>query len=201
LISGFCFILPNGTTNVTSVFAVELGNPNNRVNAISFVVLNANLIDADFNFGSANAGKTFLIFVSGPNGQSRNLISTDPRPAGCPTGNEDGIQVVFRCLLPPPICNDPRPAVAACTLSRTAGGAFVLEVTGTGIKTGATITISGQTPNKVKFKNGRFVIKAPCALIPGPIVITNPGPVATGCPANNNTSLAVQCNERCPSGQ
>jgi hypothetical protein len=32
-------------------------------------------------------------------------------------------------------------------------------------------------------------------------VITNPGPVATGCPANNNTSLAVQCNERCPSGQ
>ncbi|HEU4387651.1 MAG TPA: hypothetical protein VFV34_07635, partial [Blastocatellia bacterium] len=201
LISGFCFILPNGTANVTSVFAVELGNPSNRVNAISFVILSPNLIDADFNFGSANNGKVFLIFVSGPSGQSRNLITTDPRPAGCPTGNEDGIQVVFRCQTPPQQCADPRPAVGTCLLSRNEGGAFVLEVPVTGTKTGATITISGQTPTKVKFKNGRFIIKAPCALIPGPIVVTNPGPVAQGCPANNNTSVAVQCNERCPSGQ
>jgi hypothetical protein len=98
LISGACFVI-NGAANVTSVFAVENGNPNNRINATAFVILNPNLIDAFFNFGTANAGKTFLIFVSGPNGTSQNL-TTPPTGATCapPTlGNQQGIQVTFRC--------------------------------------------------------------------------------------------------------
>jgi hypothetical protein len=200
LISGFCFILPNGAANVTSVFAVELGNPSNRINAIAFSILSPNLIDADFNFGSANAGKTFLIFVSGPSGQSRNLIATDPRPAGCPTGNENGIQVIVVCRQDIPPCSEQRPQVASCAIDRAPGGAFILTVTGTGIRTGATITISGQTPARVKFKNGRFIIKRACNLLPGPIVITNPGTPPAGCPANNNMSPPFQCNQTCPAG-
>src|SRR5262249_55994112 len=60
LISGACFILPSfgpagvGTTNVTSVFAQEVGNPSNVKQATNFVILNPNLIDALFNFGSPN---------------------------------------------------------------------------------------------------------------------------------------------------
>jgi hypothetical protein len=133
LISGFCFVLPNGQTNVTSVFAVELGNPANRINAIVFSPIAPGLIDADFNFGTANAGKTFLIFVSGPSGQSRNLISTDPRPAGCPIGNENGIQVTFRCAAATTAPGDPA-ILTGCTVERTAAGGFNLIVTGTNIR-------------------------------------------------------------------
>ncbi|MFL6277303.1 MAG: hypothetical protein ACJ74G_19130, partial [Blastocatellia bacterium] len=72
LITGACFTFTTPSANgpvvntVTSVFALERGNTANRINAAPFVVINANLIDAFFNFGSANAGKTFLIFVQGP---------------------------------------------------------------------------------------------------------------------------------------
>jgi hypothetical protein len=87
LISGACFIIPQGS--ITSVFAVERTNPANVIQATNFVVLNNNLIDALFNFTSANAGKTFLIFVTGPGGTSRNLTTAVAgAPAGCPLGNE-----------------------------------------------------------------------------------------------------------------
>jgi hypothetical protein len=194
LISGFCFILPNGTVNVTSVFAVELGNPNNRVNAISFVVLSPNLIDADFAFGSANAGKTFLIFVEGPNGRSRNLISTDPRPAGCPTGNEDGIQVTFRCQAATPPPGD-APIVVSAFMDGDA-----LDVTVENAKAGVTFSVGGFTPRKIKAKGqttvgsairSRFILrKGFCDGLPGALVVTNPGP--------NGASAPFPINSRCP---
>jgi hypothetical protein len=216
LISGGCFILPSfgpngvGSTNVTSVFAVESGNPSNVVQALRFVVLSPFLINADFAFTSANAGKTFLIFVSGPNGTSQNLTSLPAGTVGCPAGllgNQLGIQVTFKCDTPPPPpgggTNFDIAAVNACLISRTPAGAFVLTVSGTNIKSGATVTISGTAINKKKFKGAdsanpgaftRVILKgaALCApgVLPGAIVITNPG--ATGRP-----SPPFACNQSC----
>ena len=97
LITGACFII-NGVPNVTSVFAIDRANAATRINATAFFIIDAGVIDAFFNFGSANAGKTFLIFVSGPNGTSRNITSAVAgSPANCPLGNEQGIQVTFTC--------------------------------------------------------------------------------------------------------
>jgi hypothetical protein len=180
LISGFCFILPNGAVNVTSVFAVELGNPGNRINAVAFSVLSPNLIDADFNFGTANAGKTFLIFVSGPSGQSRNLIATDPRPAGCPTGNENGIQVTFRCAATTPPPGD-APVIQSVNLD-LANNAIVVDVMN--LKANFSVGINGVTPRKVKVKGAltvgspiltRIVLRKVCSTLPGNLVFTNPG--------------------------
>jgi hypothetical protein len=211
LISGACFlgtVTRPGTPQtisltVTSVFAVERGNPANVVPARTFTILSANLIDADFLFGSANAGKTFLIFATGPGGQSRNLTALPAGAQFCPSGytsgNENGIQVTITCQAPPA----PRdvPTLTSCALERTDAGGFVLVVSGSNIKAGAAVTVSGQTPRRVKFRGEtspgsgvftRLVLKGICGLIPGPIVVTNPG--ATG-----GASQPLQCNERCPS--
>jgi len=91
-ISGVNF---NSPGPVTSVFAVEDGNPGNVINATSFVVTSDNIITAQFNFGGPNLGKRFLIFVTGPGGTSRNL--TGPTPTGVPTGNEQGNIIAFNC--------------------------------------------------------------------------------------------------------
>src|SRR6185436_1600872 len=104
LISGACFTFTGSTgpvINVTSVFAQDISNPANVIQAKAFQILAPNLIDAHFAFGSANAGKTFLIFVTGPNGTSRNLTTLPAgSPAGCALGNEQGIQVTFKCNAP-----------------------------------------------------------------------------------------------------
>jgi hypothetical protein len=210
LISGACFLLPG--SNVTSVFAVDAANPNTVIQATNFTVLNANLVDALFCFGSANAGKRFLVFVSGPNGTSQNLTAL-PAGAMCPagfTGNQQGIQVTFTCdSLPPAPCvpGDPRPecpvsnppaVVNGCALERSASGAFTLTITGANIKGDATVTIGGVTPKKLKFRNAettpntfqRVIAKGRvCGALPGAIRITNPGASA---------SAAFQCDQRCP---
>jgi hypothetical protein len=204
--------------NVTRVFAVErlasgALNPANTKDATRFVVLGPTLIDAFFEFGTVNAGKTFLIFVSGPNGTSRNLVASDTRPAGCPTGNEQGIQVTFTCLSqPPPPCQpgDPPPCPApkppparvnACDLNRSASGSFTLTVDGSNIKSTAVITVGGKTPKKVKFQqqqsNGTFnrvkLKGGICDGLPGPIVIDNKD--------GGDPSAPFQCNESCPRQQ
>lgn len=84
LLSGANFTQTSGASNVTSAFAVELGNPSNVVQATSFVVVTPNLIDAIFNFGSANACKTFRILVSGPCGTSASNPQVEFR-TNCPT--------------------------------------------------------------------------------------------------------------------
>jgi hypothetical protein len=211
LITGACFII-NGVPNVTSVFAQDRANCATRINATAFVIVNNNLIDAIFNFTSANAGKTFLIFVSGPNGTSRNISPCQTAPAGtpalCPTGNEQGIQVTFTCNTstggggggnPPDIA-----VLERCRLNRDeVSGAFTLDVFGTNIKLGAAVTINGQVPKKVQFKDlatgstdtfTRIRIKKQvCKNLNGAasIVVTNPGP-------NGAPSVPLLCSATCP---
>ena len=193
LISGACFII-NGLPNVTSVFAVELGNPNNVIQATRFVILNANLVDALFNFGSVNAGKTFLIFASGPNGTSQNLTTLPVGAAGCPLGNQQGVQAFFRCRTGTPGGGGGAADLAiveGCSINRSASGKRSLEVTGRNFKEGATMTIGGQSPKKLKFKgevqagsNISFTRiigtgKVKCSMVPGSIIVTNPGAAAS----------------------
>src|SRR5215475_6613915 len=126
LITGSCFILPNGTTNVTSVFAVDIANSAKVIQSTRFVVLSPTLIDALFCFGSANAGHTFLIFASGPNGTSRNLTAAS---GTCPIGNEQGIQVTVKCnAATSSTSSDPQ--VLGCDVNRSDTGKFTLVITG-----------------------------------------------------------------------
>jgi hypothetical protein len=202
LISGACFIIPQGS--ITSVFAVEKTNPANVIQATNFVVLNNNLIDALFNFGSANAGKTFLIFVTGPGGTSRNLTAAVAgAPAGCPLGNEQGIQVTFTCASSTTPGGGGTPDIAVvtgCRLDRRETGQFFLDITGTNIKQGATATVGGVTPKKIKVvevapgtqnPTKLRLVKKICGGLPGNVIITNPGP-------NGAPSQPFNCTERCP---
>src|SRR5215213_9115749 len=200
--TGACFLTPAGAPAVTSVFAIERGTTN-RIDATRFVVLGQDRIDAFFNFGTANAGKTFLIFVQGPGGISRNLTSLPAgAPANCPLGNELGVPVTFTCETRTGGGNDGDTiniaVVNGCRLDRSATGKFTLTVTGSNIKSGATLTISGGTPKKLKFKdlqtstntfNRVVAIGQLCSKLPGDIVITNPGARA---------SAPFRCNDACP---
>jgi hypothetical protein len=67
---------------------------------------------------------------------------------------------------------------------------------------GTTISIRGTAPPRTKFKNGRFIVKRPCNLIPGPITVTVPQiPPGAGCTNADRTSPVFQCDLACPSGQ
>ncbi|HXU40131.1 MAG TPA: hypothetical protein VN937_27495 [Blastocatellia bacterium] len=205
LIPGSCFLLAGGKANVTSVFAVDAANPNNIIQAHPIAILSNNLVDAFFQLGGANAGRTFLIYAAGPNGTSRNLTALPANsPAGCPLGNEQGVPVVLKCKAATGSAGSgegstaPSPlAVSGCRVERIDTGAFVLSVFGKGIRDGATMTVGGVTPKKLKFKGvdatdgaftqivakGRF-----CDNLPGAIVITN---------ANGASSAPMVCGERC----
>jgi hypothetical protein len=217
LITGACFTFTQavpGTApiigTVTSVFAVELTNPANKVNAQDFTVLNANLIDAHFAFGSVNAGKKFVIFVTGTGGTSRGLITpVAGQPTGCPTGNELGFldTITFTCnsnVNPNPSPTPDIAVVTSCKLDRQDTGQFFLDITGTNIKDGATATVGGVTPKKIKVievspgttnpTKLRLVKKVCNGLQPsgsGNVIITNPGP-------NGGASQPFLCTERCP---
>jgi hypothetical protein len=74
-------------------------------------------------------------------------------------------------------------------------------VTGRNIRAGATVSVGGRTPKKVKFLDldtqtnafTKLTLKGKfCAGLPGVIIVTNPEP--TG-----GSSEPFQCNERCPS--
>ncbi|MFY9607920.1 MAG: hypothetical protein WAU45_04800 [Blastocatellia bacterium] len=191
LITGSCFLLADGKPNVTTVFAVEESNPDNVIQASKVVILNTNLIDALFEFGQLSAGKTFLIFASGPNGTSRNLTALPPQaPQECPLGNEQGVKVTFTCKTtsdgstpndtPPP----PTPIIFNCRVDRNSAGAFLLRLDGTNFREGQVVTISGIRPRKLKFKNPQIgnppfvstiVAKGGvCKALPGVIVVSDP---------------------------
>src|SRR5262245_13999657 len=218
LITGACFTFtqfvpganPPGSANiigtVTSVFAVDVANPANRINAQDFTIINANLLDAHFNFGSANAGKTFVIFVTGPGGTSRGLVTpVTGQPAGCALGNEQGCLqcITFTCNAAgtPGTGGTPEIAtVTSCKLDRQDTGQFFLDVTGTGIKEGATATVGGVTPKKIKVVEVQpgstnptklRLVKKVCNGLPGAVIITNPG-------SNGGPSQPFNCTERCP---
>jgi hypothetical protein len=134
LISGACFVLPQGS--VSRVFAVEF-DPNtqaldhgNTIDALTFTVLSTNLIDALFDLGG-NPGKTFMIFVTGPGGTSRNLTAGET-PAGCVKGNEQGIQVTFTCQ------SENRAPVAYCrNVTKTAGQGGTAAVSAAEVNNGS----------------------------------------------------------------
>jgi hypothetical protein len=212
-ITGACFII-NGVPNVTSVFAVQSGNPSNRINATNFVILGPNLMDAFFNFGTANAGRTFLIFACGPNGCSQNITgvgqTVPPGGAGCPAGflgNQQGILVTFTCATATTPEQPPGPidiaVITNCVLNRDPGsGAFTLDIIGTNIKQGATATVGGlQSKKPLKFRDldtgtntfRRIVFRKPCAALAagGQIIVTNPGP-------QGRPSQPFACLARCP---
>ncbi|HYP28332.1 MAG TPA: hypothetical protein VE262_16575 [Blastocatellia bacterium] len=202
IIPGSCFIQPDGLPNVTSVFAVERGNPSNVIHSSRFVILSNNFIDALFDFGPASAGRTFLIFASGPNGTSRNLTELpEGAPEGCPLGNEQGVQVTVTCRSssPPEGGTSPPPSalVQGCSINRSATGVITLDIIGRFFKEGATVQINGQSAKKLKFKEfdnssgipsfNRIVAKGRiCRNLPGLIVVTNQG---------ERASLPFQCNQ------
>ena len=203
LVPGSCFIRADGTPNVTSVFAVDRNDPNHIVQSSKWAILGPNLIDAFFEFGSVNAGKTFLIFVSGPNGTSRNLtVLPAGADSGCPIGNEQGILVTFSCALgvppPPPPVDQIPPSQGACRLERSASGAISLVITADRIRANAIISVGGMTPKKLTFKDPtlepdtfqKVVAKGSkvCRGLPGAVVITNPGEAPRA---------AFSCTERC----
>lgn len=203
LIPGACYVLADGKPNVTSVFAVEVGNPSNVIQASPIEILSANLIDAFFQFGSSNAGKTFLIYASGPNGTSRNLTELpSSAPDDCPLGNEQGVKVTFACKSSGAgggagAGSASIAVLNSCRVDREDSGVFVLSVFGKGIRTGATLTVGGVTPKKVKLRDPdpvddtftRIVVKKKfCDSLPGAVIITNP---------DGTSSAPLLCSERC----
>lgn len=189
IIPGSCFLLADGKPNVTAVFAVDRSNPSNVIQSKAFVIINTNLIDALFEFGAANAGKTFLIYATGPNGTSRNLTSLPPgTPTPCPLGNEQGVQVTVTCKAtggsggagdtPPSTTINDR-----CELQRDDSGSYSLVISGGKYPADAIVTIGGVTPKKVKMKGfdsatGKYqsilARKNPCNGLPGTVVVKDP---------------------------
>jgi hypothetical protein len=210
IVTGACFCLPDGTFGITSVLFQDIANPANRITITTTPSASGqvkplgscNLFDAEVNFTSANAGKTFLVFAVGPGGTSRNLIGTPGN--ACTDGNEQGIRVTFKCNAPgtPNPGQTPDLAVLSrCALGRDDAGIFFLDVFGTNIKNNAAVTIGGQTPKKVKFvdldsNTNTFtkitIKKKVCKLLTGSaaIVVTNPGQTVGSAPLN--------CQEKCP---
>ncbi len=218
LITGACFqfaqAVPNTTPiigTVTSVFAVDLANAVNVIQAMDFTVLNANLIDAHFNFTSASAGKTFVVHVVGPGGTSRGLITpVAGQPAGCALSNEQGclpcIEFTCTATTPPPVDGIPvdQALVNGCKLDRNPAGNFVLDIFGKNLKPDADIRVGSITPKVVRprepdpgFAGGflRITLKGRiCNGLPGTIVVTNP-PAVPGGPTT--PSQPFVCAERC----
>jgi hypothetical protein len=214
LVTGACFVAADGTAAVTSVFAVEFNRATQTLNTANVVVasriaiLSPTLIDALFNFGTANAGKTFLIFAVGPGGTSRNLTQGQT-PAGCVFGNEQGVQVTFTCNATGGGTPTPTPpdiaTITSCQLKRAANGKFSLDVNGNNIKRGATATVGGIAPKKIKEKQidtgsntvGRLTLtggicgnKANSIRLPGIVIVRNPGP-------NGGDSPGFNCQQQC----
>ncbi len=188
LISGacFCYSSVGGTTvqNVTSVIFQDKANPANTVTvglnpstSGQVKIVTCQLLDVEVNFTSANAGKTFLVYVTGPNGSSRNLAAAVAgAPAGCPLGNEQGFQVTFACTFdggpqcPPGVALPGCPCpvgvsdgtngcvgtpvdvalVNGCKLDRNPAGNFILDVFGKNLKLTADVRVGSITPRAIK---------------------------------------------------
>jgi hypothetical protein len=160
-ITGSCFMTPFG--NATGAFAVQLGNPGNVVNASNFQVLSASLADALFNFGAANCGKTFLVFVEGPGGISRNMVAQVPgEQPGCPLGNEQGVNVKFKCndFTPPTVTCPANITVCADKRVNRVRGAYVTYPPGTATDNcgGGAVSVACTPPSGSFFPTGTQTI-------------------------------------------
>jgi hypothetical protein len=210
MISGACFTLSSGSLNVTSLFDQDTSNSANIIPGTTVQVLSPSQIDAHFNFTSANAGKTFLIFVTGPNGTSQNLTAL-PAGTACPAGfigNQGGFQVTFKCNAtaggggsggtPQDIAK-----LTSCALHRKASGTIFIDLFGSNIAQGATVTANNKPlPGKTRVQfadldtgTNRFtrirLIKGVCSFAPATFVVLNPG-------ANGAPSQPFICAEACP---
>jgi hypothetical protein len=194
---------------VTSVIFQDAANPANRITVGlnpsaqgQLKPLTCQLLDVEVNFTSANAGRRFLVFVVGTGGTSRNLTTLPAgAPAGCPLGNEQGLQPFFQCASSTTPTPTPTPDIAVvtgCRLDRGTNGVFFLEVTGTNIKAGALVSVGGVSPKKIKVvevapgttnPTKLKLVKRVCGGLPGAVIITNPGAPA---------SQPFNCTERCP---
>jgi hypothetical protein len=211
LITGACFQFvglsgtpPAATTfQVTSVFLQDAATGAIVLPCQPFVVINNNLIDASFCLTSASAGHSFLVFVTNAFGTSRNttgVVTGQPCPI---TGNEQGSVVKFTCNAPGTPGGGNTPVIATvtgCHLDRSDTGQFFLDVTGTNIKEGATVTVGGVTPKKIKVvavepgtsnPTTLRLVKKVCNGLPGDIIITNTV-------ANGGASAPKLCTEKCP---
>ena len=93
---------------------------------------------------------------------------------------------------------DQRAIIDQCTLNRSSSGSVSLTVVGRNIRAGATVTVGGITPKKIKFRDEvspgqgiftRLLLKKKlCGGLPGDIVITNPGAPP---------SAPLRCNSSC----
>lgn len=203
IVPGSCFLLGDGKPNVTSVFAVERGNPAHVIQSKAFVIVSSNVIDALFDFGAANAGKSFLIYATGPNGTSRNLTALPQgTPTPCPLGNEQGIQVTVTCKGTAggsggsgdsPIT----PQADRCELQRDESGNYSLMITGGKYPADFTMTIGGVVPKKMKpqgldsatgMYQSILVKKKVCNGLPGTVVIKD---------AAGATISSFACNQTC----
>jgi hypothetical protein len=211
LITGACFQFvglsgtpPVATTfSATSVFLQDKATGAIILPCAPFTIINNNLIDVNFCLTSAQAGHTFLVFVTNAFGTSRNtmgVVAGQPCPI---TGNEAGIQVTFACNAPGTPGTGGTPIIAtvtSCKLGRQDTGQFFLDVTGNNIKEGATATVGGVTPKKIKVvavETGTTnpttlrLVKKVCNGLPGNVIITNTVP-------NGGASQPFLCSEKCP---
>ena len=211
LITGACFII-NGVPSVTSVFALDRANCATRINATD-VLYNKREPDrrvVQLHERECREDVPDLRARARRDQPEHRTVFAGAgwNTAGCPTGNEQGIQVTFTCnsgTVPGGGGNPPDIAVLTrCNLRRDeASGAFSLDVFGTNIKAGAAVTINGQVPKKVQFKDlatgstdtfTRITLKKKiCKSLNGAasIVVTNPGP-------NGQPSAALLCTATCP---
>jgi hypothetical protein len=96
--------------------------------------------------------------------------------------------VTFTCntnVNPTPTPDSNAATVTSCSVDRDATGKISLNIFGTNFRPGAGVTINGETPKKMQFKDvatgssGAFtrikVTKRPCKNNPGMIVVQNPG--------------------------
>ncbi|HJQ25472.1 MAG TPA: hypothetical protein VKA60_16245, partial [Blastocatellia bacterium] len=144
----------------------------------------------------ANAGKTFLIFVQGTGGTSRNLsAAVTGAPAGCALGNEQGVQVTFTCNS----TTSPQTGAAVLTSYEFDAANSTITVHGSNIDENATVTVGGVSPKKIKRRgvetgsntfNTLILRKGICGALNGnaQIIVTNPGK-----PASNALIVTEKC--------
>ena len=121
-------------------------------------------------------------------------------------GNEQGCLACIEFTCNSNVNPNPNPnpldiaVVTSCKLDRQDTGQFFLDVTGTNIKDGATATVGGVTPKKIKVievapgttnPTKLRLVKKVCNGLPGNVIITNPG-------TSGGPSQPFNCTERCP---
>jgi hypothetical protein len=159
------------------------------------------LIDALFCFGSQNAGHTFLIFASVTDTSANGVVSTRTSrnlsaPSGtCPLGNEQGIQVTFKCTAATTTTAN-NPEIDSCSVTRDSSGRFLLNIVGKNLDPNGGLTVAGVAPKKLKFpglQSGSTATNAVaigkfCAHLPGDLVWTN---------GDGTKSAPFTCNQTC----